>query len=386
MWGTVGEDQMRKALASGRKTLGALVLMAVLVARGADANVVTVGPVGATGVDYNSIQTAINALSQVNPATDPDTNTYHTIILQAGTYERGREESVFRQHYRASGWPHDDGRGPIDGSRPHSKSLIVVNDVDEDFDGDGYTNSWLNGLHIIGAGSGRTIIDSKGLDAGTGGRVLFVKNDNVYIQGLTLRGARMAVVDDWAFWRGSGLLCHSANAVWKDIKVSDCDLSAGASQNCVNFRDASNIFLDGIEVTGYNGPGYAFYAVASENSTAPMSGFLANLNVHDNSSSGIGVFFDNNGWCVVFGALSHHNAGAGLYTGSMNYHSCYAVNCTLANNGGAGFGVGAYGYGWALNGIFSGNGASLADPLYFMQNLINETGFSFTGNLCDGYG
>lgn len=356
---------------------------------------VTVAPEGGTA-DFNSIQAAINHCSSNNPG-----STNHTIRIAGGTFDyreggAGTGEETFWAH---DGIPWDataDGLGHPYSTQPRisSKSLIVVNDVTEDLDGDGQTNGYLNGLVLSGgwnstftAGTGaETIVDAE--KASDYGRVMYVKNSNVRLDGITLKGGRFNT-QSYAWYYGCGLLVHGAGVRLIDVKVSDCEIVGGNyNSGCVNlggYHDGRNVptnfVIERMDISGYSGAGGALDVFEA------TPGIVANSRIHDNAATGVYTY--NADSVVLYGLLIDHNVGSGILS-DFDTDGMFVVNTTVLGNNGYGYSQGSWVDGGCfLNCVFTGNtngmSADPAKPVSFLNCNLADT--LMTGGFnTNGYG
>lgn len=389
--GQVGVWEWKKASArrSRMRQIVAVMALAGAFAMPAPANVVTVATNSGAGVDYTSIQAAIDALAGINPATDEDTNGYHTILIQAGTYSTNSGET-FQTHTVFT-----LGRGKT-GSP--SRSLIAINDTDGDMGHS--TNRYLDGLRLIGAGIGQTIIDA-GTSAGNNSRVMCIGNRDVVIHGMTLEHGN-TTAGGWAYTGGASILGLTNGAIrLEDIRIAD-SISGSTDGNLgpVVLRCTDGAIFQNVEITGCTATGNVdvFYVSAA---TANGRTFLNRLNVHGNQagSAAVNVAARNNVVfnCAIMETGRCGGGGGGLAVNGINASSgvgTYVGNCTICDN--AGYAINDNNYwglnNYILNSIIADNGGATTNSgtgntsrMYCMHNVLDQSDWAWGTPRIDGY-
>lgn len=357
----------------------------VAVACTASALTVTVGPTGATGVNFNSIQQAIDYLA----TNDPAPAAYHTINVQAGTYDYGDEESFYTIPNNAD---REDGLG--DGF--NSKTLIYIDSATA------HGNNYLDGLQLVGVGADRTIIDAEQADSA--GRVMYVRNNNVRVSGVTIKGGKLAM-GDWFFIYGAAMLLHGKGGTYENLIITGNYTRYNSCTRLIavgyGSRLAANSTYRNIEITGNTDVGFheGGYTCAAMYLTS-KSNLVANVSVHDNAvedADGLwGILVSGGGpsMNVIFGCLVHSQRGSGIVSAGSD-SSNHVVNCTVAGVAGAGI-VNSANWSsddiYAINNIVVDNYAGFATQtsgeyprLYTKYNLIDQPGFDWTARIIDGY-
>ena len=141
---------------------------------------------GSQGNPFYSIQQGINAAKLVDPQ-----GGYHTIVVAAGTYNIGQEESRIADS---------------DGNAWTYSMLDMPN------------AAYLNNLRIVGAGVDQTIVDAEKANSDT--RVLCVDSPGARISGMTLKGGKL-YNDGWNGTVGSGVCIgsHGVNVRMANVKI-----------------------------------------------------------------------------------------------------------------------------------------------------------------------
>lgn len=369
----------------------AIVLSTAAWAHGAATNVYVVAgsvPLGMeTGTQadpFHSIQQAIDACAAI----DPDGGC-HTINVAAGTYDYGEEESFQVLPYN------DDNKDGLGGSGWRSVALINI-----------ASNANLNGLRLIGEDKDTTVIDAEW--QGETNRVMYIAAHDVLVRSITIRGGKLYSEEEHNRQHaGAGVLIHGKRVKLEDMKIMfnvvDGHIYRAMHIVATTKEDGSALFGNDLWLTDTEIAWNTNYNTLFLSSTVYLYGGLvptshvANAHVHDNAGLQ-GITLDGGGGstlsnrCVVFGCLVENNGTEGIY-GDGGNKGIYIVNNTITQNGTNGFysleNTHAH---RLLNNIFSGNGAppetggaSRVPYLFFMNNLIDESGFAFGGYLIDGY-
>lgn len=348
--------------------------------------------VGATGADYTTIQGAINALSGVNPVTDGDPNNYHTIIIKAGTYSTNSGEA-FQTHTVFEGGS-SGGRGTAVNA---SRSLITVDDVDGDMGHS--TNRNLDGLHLIGAGVDQTILDA-GTSCGTASRVLFIRNKDVVVQGMTLERGNTTS----GYWviSGAGILGITNGAIrLENIKIADCASGGDWNAGPVDFRGVDGASFRNVEIAGCvsMGNSHVLQVLGADES---KKAFFERLNMHGNQTDQAAVAFLGRSDVIInsliVGTTKYGGKGGMGIAVNVGGNSigpgAYLVNCTIVDNEGAAVRDWNY-WGWdnyILNSVISGNecgttntATGTASRFYCMHNIVNQGDWTWSTVRVDGY-
>jgi hypothetical protein len=265
---------------------------------------------------------------------------------------------------------------------------------------------------LIGAGKDATIIDAQ--QAGNSNRIMYIASDYVQVKNMWLKGGKF-VQGGTVNWAGAGILIHGDYVLLENVRVSDCyqngDRNIGVIAN--SYANHGNVEYMGemlqfknIEICnnihtnrGADGSAGALYLRSS--SSRLGTNFVANAHVHSNTnmpSLFLAPEYDP-GRMIAFGCLVENNklgGGSGVQSGGevvLWRHALFVVNCTIADNATNSIRSTWYtGGNKILNSIISNNGAlpyvDSDRTLYFMYNLINETGFTFSSSnsgLIDGY-
>ncbi len=268
--------------------------------------------------------------------------------------------------------------------------------ITEDVAGGGQTNGWLNNLVLSGGWNstftaqtgGETIIDAE--KASDYGRVMYIKNRGVTIDGITLRGGRLNT-QNYVWYYGCGILIHGTAVRLVDVKVQNCEIAGGNyNLGCVqlgglpNGRNVpTNFVIERLVISNYSGSGGAL----SIFDAAGTGGRIVNSHIRNNAATG--VYTRNADGIVLYGTLIERNAGSGLQE-SDDTDGMYVVNTTVIANGRYGYTNGP----WVdearfLNCIFSGNTngvtADPAKPARFLHCNIADT-IATSGINTNGYG
>lgn len=343
---------------------------------------------GTIGDPFHSIHDAIRAAATNDPGTSN-----HVIYVAAGAYSYGVQESFSTNFANGDRW---SGLGEV----VNSKSLINIHSA----------NGYLNGLQLIGAGAGRSVIDARYADGV--GRVMYVSNNNVRVQGFTLTGGQIAS-GGYPRSAGAAMLIHGSYCTFQDLLITTnrlmnsntYQLLCTAAGSGTAMAAPHNLTFRNVEITGNYGDNAGDSSRVALALVKTYSNLVANVSIHDNVGLH-GIVFENPdetyAGTVVFGCLV---AGNSLYGTGNPWSGCgivggrsynYLVNNTVAVNGNNGYFNGAVALGNILaNNIFyrdlggitnapSGSGARV---YYFVNNLISEAGFHWdnTSEATDGY-
>ncbi|MBA4387743.1 MAG: hypothetical protein C0404_07165 [Verrucomicrobia bacterium] len=333
---------------------------------------------------FHSIQDAINAAATNDPG-----SSNHVIRVGGGTYAHGLQENFSTNFANGDRW---SGLGEA----VNSKSLINIYS----------TNGYLNGLQLVGAGVGKSIIDAKYADGV--GRVMYVSNNTVRVQGFTLTGGQCGPRAG-----GAAMLIHGSYCTFQDLLITT-NRTTGANTYHIVCTAAGpgtamapphNLTFRNIEIMGNYGDNAADSSRVALALVKTYSNLIANVSIHANIGMH-GIMFDNPDdtyvGTVVFGCLV---AGNSLYGTGNPWSGCgiiggrsynYFVNNTVAVNGNNGYFNGGLALGNILvnnifyqdiGGITNAPAGSGARAYYLANNVINEAGFHWDNNseATDGY-